>query len=156
MRNPIKHFCVKRNLAIHELATILGVTSLDLYFAQGQTEKFGAVRNEVALFFGFQCWSSLVAQARMDEARHTRELTAPGACRLLIYAGPSDNRVIDEEESVTIVNRYRQGTRFAVLWSVDGRFYVDRREGARIKRVQRYELDAASDEYRKAVKEITA
>lgn len=156
MRNHVKHFCEKRNLAPSELAAILGVSALDLYLAQSRDDAYGSVRDAVAVFFGFGCWSDLIAQSRMDEFRAEREKDGRASGRMLMYTGIGDNRTTPEREPREIVRRRASARGEVVFWLFDDRYYIDMRRAKGFIRVQRYVLAEAEEAYREAVKEITA
>jgi hypothetical protein len=153
-------------MTIPELASLLGVTSLNLYLAQTHDDAFGSIRDSVAVFFGFTCWSELLTQARMDEAREIRHVNGAGRRRLLYIE--TDNRPNCEREPGMVLNRqmfYSEKRKSEIeLWLFDERYYVCRSleyflpAGMTVKkasRVQRFNFADAEEEYRNAVKELS-
>lgn len=153
-------------MTVPELASLLGVTSLDLYLAQTRDNAFGSIRDSVAVFFGFTCWSELQTQARMDEAREAHHANGQNRWRLLYIE--TDNRPSCEREAGMVLNRQMfisQKRKSEVeLWIFDERYYVCRSleyflpAGMTVKkasRVQRFNFADAEEEYRNAVKELS-
>jgi hypothetical protein len=149
-------------MTVPELASLLGVTSLDLYLAQTRDNAFGSIRDSVAVFFGFTCWSELQTQARMDEAREAHHANGQNRRRLLYIE--TDNRPSCEREMCMILARYQNFNGEVLLWVFDGHFYVDsprliktepELHLTRFKRVQRFNYVDAEDEFYHAVKELS-
>jgi hypothetical protein len=149
-------------MTIPELASLLGVTSLNLYLAQTHDDAYGSIRDSVAVFFGFTCWSELLTQARMDEAREIHHANGSGRRRLLYIE--TDNRPSCEQEPCMVLARFRNFKGEVLLWVFDGRFYIDQAKNVeplmkprttRFWRIQRFEIIEAQNEFYHAVKELS-
>jgi len=152
MNNPIRRHCRRRHIEPLDLAYALDVSPFELLEAI-YDDGHRALKNRIADYLGFTCWSDLLFDNQLTLARQKASF--------LMYV-PASPRIGRSDDGIQLVQRYRNINKTGrdetvLLWKHDRCWYVEQKSCRQVKeRIQRFQEKEAQALYEKKVKEIQA